>query len=273
MSQISKPSNAPASAGEKQEITAFRNYLTNPNTIKAIRDVLPVSKKGDVERILRIAIMEFANNAALHACSMSSVATALMSACRLGLEVGSLTGHAYLIPYNGRCTLQIGYKGLVELAYRMGTVNSIRARTVHEGDEIEIIGGTEDSLKHRIALDNRGKVKGYYVIADLKEGRPLFLYMSVEEIAAHRAQFCKGGGNFWDKFPEQMAYKTIFIKLFKWLPNKLFSEALNENESNEYGVIIDNNEQPHGQNRSTEVAESIEEVEMSEIVDEYGEVL
>ncbi len=154
-------------AEEKKEIQAFREYLASGKTIKAIRDVLPAHKKKDVERILRIALMEFANNPALHGCSINSVAKALMNACRLGLEVGSLTGHAYLIPYKNEregtitCNLQVGYKGLVELAYRMGTVRSIRARTVYENDEFEILGGTEDSIRHKICLGNKGCVIGY----------------------------------------------------------------------------------------------------------------
>jgi recombination protein RecT len=245
---------------EKKEVQAFRDYLASGQAFKAIRDVLPSHKKKDVERILRIALIEYANNSALHECSLSSVKMALMNACRLGLEVGPLTGHAFFIPYKGRCTLQIGYKGLVEMAYKMGTVRSIRARTVYENDEFEIIGGTEDSINHKICLGDKGKVIGYYVVVDLQESRPVFHYMSVNEINDHRQKFCRNGGDFWSKFPEQMAYKTIFIKLFKWLPNNTFLKDVSEIESEEGFYHADMKSLP-SQTRAAKIAEEIEEVE------------
>ena len=199
---------------EKPEVQEFKTYTESKTTLQVIRDILPAHKKRDTERILRIALMEYAQNSALHKCTINSVKTALINACRLGLEVGSLTGHAYLIPYKDKCTLQVGYKGLVECAYRSGNVVSIRARTVYEMDEFEILGGTEDGIRHKICLGDKGAAIGHYVIVELKNARPVFHYMSVEEIAAHRKKFAKGGGSFWDDFPEQMAYKTVFIKLF-----------------------------------------------------------
>ena len=252
---------------EKPEIQAFREYLASGQAIKAIRDVLPANKKKDVERILRIALMEFANNPSLHGCSMNSVTMSLMSACRLGLEVGSLTGHAYFIPYGERCALQVGYKGLVELAYRMGTVRSIRARTVYENDEFEIMGGTEDSIRHKICLGNKGRVIGYYVVVDIQGARPVFHYMSAEEIEKHRDKFSKGGGKFWEGFLEQMAYKTIFIKLFKWLPHNPFLKDVSEIESVEYSYNTDPTPLP-AQTRASEVAEAIEEEPHYEDYDE-----
>jgi recombinational DNA repair protein RecT len=116
----------------------------------------------------------------------------------------------------------------------MGNILSIRARTVYENDEFEIIGGTEDSIQHKICLTNKGKEIGYYVVVDIKNARPLFHYMSVEEIATHRKTFSKGGGEFWDKFPDQMAYKTIFIKLFKWLPNNSYLREVMEIEGEDF---------------------------------------
>ena len=242
----------------KQQIQEFKEYLAKPTIIQSIRAVLPKQKKKDLERILRIALMEYKGTPALHKCSTDSVMYALMSACRLGLEVGSLTGHAYLIPYGDRCTLQVGYKGLVELAYRMGTVRSIRAKTVYANDEFEIRGGTEDSIYHKICLGDKGEIIGYYVVVDIQDARPVFHYMSCEEIAAHKTKYAKGGGKFWEDFPEQMAYKTIFIKLFKWLPHNPFLKDVSEIESVEYGYNTDPTPLP-AQTRASEVAEAIGE--------------
>jgi len=224
---------------EKPEVVRFRKTLESQDIMKAISDVLPAHKKKDMDRILRIALMEFKNNPSLHTCSIKSVLTALMNACRYGLEVGSLTGHAYLIPYKDTCQLQVGYKGLLELAYRKCRVLSVSAMTVFENDDFEILGGTERAIKHKVCLGKKGNVIGYYVVVDLQNTRPVFRYMSVEEIADHRAKFAKGGGKFWDNFPEQMAYKTIFIKLAKWLPNNEFLKDIAEIEASAHEGSIE----------------------------------
>lgn len=264
---------------QKKGITAqeFQQYLASDYLIRAIRDVLPSHKKKDMERILRIALMEFKNNENLHTCSLNSIGKALMDACRLGLEVGSLTGHAYLIPYwdnknrGHRCTLQIGYKGLLELAYRTGSVLSVSAMTVYQNDEFEVMGGTERGIRHKICLGEKGAVTGYYIVVDLQNTRPVFHYMSVQDIDEHKETFLgrvkkviKGPdgkdivsyGQFWDKFPDQMAYKTIFIKLFKWLPNNTFLKDVSEIEASAYGGSIEG-EVVSCESKASRVAEAI----------------
>ena len=261
-------------AKEENRIKAFREFLEAPTSIKAIRDVLPNDQKKDLERILRIAIMEFKSNEKLHDCTLKSVTSSFMSACRLGLEVGSLRGQAYLIPYAGKCTLVVGYKGLIELAYRTGSVRSIKPTTVHANDEFEILGGTESGIRHKICLGEKGAVIGYYIVVDLKDGRPLFHYMSKQEIEAHRDNRGKSSsttetktkdcGSFWRDFPEQMAYKTIFIKLFKWLPNNPFLHEVSEIEADEYSYSM-SSESNHSQDRASEVANMI--------IDDEGEAI
>ena len=267
---VSNPPSKDQAIVEKQEITAFRNFLWKDTTIRSIRELLPNEKKKDVERILRIAFLEYINTPTLHVCSIGSVGRALMNACRLGLEVGSLTGHAYLIPYKDHntrttyCNLQVGYKGLVEIAYKMGNIRSITATTVYSNEKIKITGGTNAGIEHEMLLSGKGDVIGYYVVVDVQDARPVFLYMSVEEIAAHRAKFSRGGGRFWTDFPEQMAYKTIFIKLFKWLPKNPMLQVVEEIERGEYVGDSEIEETPR-QTKASQVALEIEDDEEDQI--------
>ena len=72
-------------------------------------------------------------------CDQVSVFDALTTCAQLGLSPSGRLGSAYLIPFNGKCTLVIGYKGFVDLAYRSG-----------EGK----IERWHQTLKNRILLEN-----------------------------------------------------------------------------------------------------------------------
>ena len=59
---------------------------------------------------------------------------------------------------------QVGYKGLIDLAYRSGEVDIIQAQAVHENDVWECEFGIEPKLKHIPADTNRGEVVRYYAM-------------------------------------------------------------------------------------------------------------
>lgn len=64
-----------------------------------------------------------------------------MQAAQLGVEPNTPLGQAYLIPYRNHgqleCQFQLGYKGLIDLAYRSGEITSISAHEVCENDDFE----------------------------------------------------------------------------------------------------------------------------------------
>ncbi len=87
------------------------------------------------ERFTRIVLTAIRNNQKLAQCDKGSFFAAVMSSAQLGLEPNTPLGQAYLIPYGNECQFQIGYKGLIDLAYRSGEVSIIQAQTVYEKDE------------------------------------------------------------------------------------------------------------------------------------------
>ena len=92
------------------------------------------------ERFKRIALSAVSNTPKLGNCTPQSFLGAMMNAAQLGLEPNTPLGQAYLIPFENRkkgiteCQFQIGYKGLIDLAYRSGEVKMIDAQTVYEND-------------------------------------------------------------------------------------------------------------------------------------------
>ena len=93
------------------------------------------------ERFTRMVLSAISVNPKLASCTPKSFLGAMMSAAQLGLEPNTPLGQAYLIPYNNKGTLevqfQIGYKGLLDLAYRSGEVEIIQANIFYENDTFE----------------------------------------------------------------------------------------------------------------------------------------
>ena len=86
------------------------------------------------ERFTRMVLTALSSSPKLQACTPMSFMGAMMQAAQLGVEPNTPLGQAYLIPYGGVCQFQLGYKGLIDLAYRSGEVSSIQAHEVHEND-------------------------------------------------------------------------------------------------------------------------------------------
>ena len=87
---------------------------------------------------------------------------AMMTAAQLGLEPNTPLGQAYLLPYwNSKanayeCQFQLGYKGLLDLAYRSGEISVIQAHVVYENDTFDYSFGLDPQLKHIPAKSDRG---------------------------------------------------------------------------------------------------------------------
>lgn len=180
------------------------------------------------ERFSRIALTAVSNNPQLAQCSPKSFLGAMMQAAQLGLEPNTPLGQAYLIPYRDKnrgleAQFQLGYKGLIDLAYRSGEVKDIQAHEVYENDEFEYELGLEPKLKHKPALVNRGKVILYYAVFHTKSGGYGFEVMSVEDIKAHAQKYSKAinkDSSPWKNNFDSMAKKTVLKSCLKYAPIK-----------------------------------------------------
>lgn len=179
------------------------------------------------ERFTRIALSAVSNTPKLGNCTPQSFLGAMMNAAQLGLEPNTPLGQAYLIPFENRkkgiteCQFQIGYKGLIDLAYRSGEVKMIDAQTVYENDEFEYELGIDPVLKHKPARTNRGNPIYFYATFKLTNGGQGFQVMSIEDVQDHAKKYSKTYNNGpWQTNFEEMAKKTVLKKLLKYAPLK-----------------------------------------------------
>ena len=240
---------------------------------KTIFDLIQLSKKQfnnalpqhiNTDRFVRIAITTIRLNPKLAKCNPESLIGALMVSAQLGLEPGTL-GQCYLIPFENKkagtveCQFQIGYKGLIELLRRSGQLSDIYSYTVYENDDFNIEYGLSRTLTHKPNFDERGEIKGFYVVAILKDGAKAFEYMTKDEITKHEEKYRKWSykNDVWNKNFEEMAQKTVVKKLLKWLPVSVEFLEMAAKDEKSFKVVDD---------KSTEVQEI-------EILENNGDII
>ena len=179
------------------------------------------------ERFTRIVLSALSTNPKLQETTPQSFLAAMMTAAQLGMEPNTPLGQAYLIPYYNsksrcnECQFQLGYKGLIDLAYRSGEVSSIQAQVVYERDEFTYAFGLEPVLKHIPAASDRGEPTYVYAAFRTKDGGCGFDVMSMDTVRRFAQQYSKSfSAGPWQTNFEEMAKKTVLKKVLKYAPLK-----------------------------------------------------
>ena len=179
------------------------------------------------ERFTRMVLSAISTNTKLASCTPQSFLGAMMSAAQLGLEPNTPLGQAYLIPYKNKgvdeVQFQIGYKGLIDLAYRSGEVEIVQAQIVYANDTFECEFGLEPKLVHKPADSDRGEPIKVYAMFKTKSGGYGFEVMSMDDVKRHAdkySQAYKRGFSPWQTNFEEMAKKTVLKKTLKYAPLK-----------------------------------------------------
>ena len=194
----------------------------------------PAERNRRAERFARIALTAVRQNPKLAQCSMDSFAASLMTCAQLDLEPNTPQQLAHLIPYKGECTFQLGYPGLMELAYRTGKVSTFHADVVYEKDVQQGLfsysKGLDPTIKHLVDIlgDAReGEIVAAYAVAKMKDGGVIFRVIDRKDVK--RAQKTSSGLQYalqngkkesspWQTSPDSMWMKTAIKRLCSFLP-------------------------------------------------------
>ena len=200
-----------------KEKTTVKEHINSEAFREKLRVALP--KHLTPERFAGVALTQINTNPGLLKCTQESLFKCLLQLGQMGLEPDGRRAH--LVPYGTECTLLIDYKGLVELALRNGDVARIHADVVYEseieaGDFIYNRGKVE---KHNKSLkSDRGAVVAAYAEVEFLNGTAKAEVMTLEEVEAIRSQSKAGKNGPWVNHWNEMAKKTVFRRLAKWLP-------------------------------------------------------
>lgn len=174
------------------------------------------------ERLLKVALAATQRNTQLLECSSQSLVRAVVGCAELGLEPNAL-GHAYLVPFrnNGRLEVQliIGYRGLIELAYRSGRIQSVDVQSVFEGDRFMRKCGLDPVLDHEpCGEDDPAKLTGVYAIVRFKDGGMVYEYMTRKQVERIRSRSRAKDKGPWVTDYEEMCKKTVLRRVLKRCP-------------------------------------------------------
>ena len=216
-----------AATPEKKRITIM-DIIKRDDFQAQIKTALP--KILTPERFTRVALTAIVKNPKLLECNRESVLLALYKAAELGLEPDGRRAH--LIPYKQECQLIIDYKGKVELALRSGSVSTIHADAVCDKGAFEYDRG--ELKKHTIDFrSDRGAPYAYYCLVRMKDGTEICAVMSIKEIELVRKRSKAANSGPWVTDFDEMAKKTVFHRVSKWLvlsPELRRAEELDDDE-------------------------------------------
>ena len=229
---------------------------TNSGKLMTIQDYVK-SQSGEIakalpsvltpERFTRMLLTAINANPKLSQCTPQSFLGAMMSAAQLGVEPNTALGQAYILPYVNKGVLeaqfQLGYKGLIDLAYRSGEVEVIQAQVVYENDKFEYEYGLNPKLSHVPAASDRGNAVKVYALFKTKSGGFGFEVMSMDDIRRHAEKYSKAyksGYSPWASSFEEMAKKTVLKRVLKYAPLKSdFVKAVVQDETVKVSISDD----------------------------------
>lgn len=224
-------------------LTTALERSAQPKEAKTLYDLLerqrPEIEKllGSVaasERFTRTVMTEVRRTPKLYECDPVSVLAAVMLASQLGLEPGPL-GHVYLVPFKSECQFILGYRGMVDLAYRSGFVKDVGTGIVHEGDAFAWREGTRPFLDHTPAGPPAEREWTHaYAVARLKSGGTVFRVIFPEDVERAKARSANATSPHspWATDLHAMIRKTAVRRLSPMLPQSpAFAEALAADEA------------------------------------------
>lgn len=203
------------------QLATLKQTLSGPAMREQFARALPSHLSP--ERFCRIAITALTRTPKLAECTQESLMKCLLDLSAFGLEPDGRRAH--LIPYKDQCTLVIDWKGLAELAMRSGIIAKLHADIVCENDEFEFNLG--EITRHKIDFRKpRGDMYAAYAMAVTKDGATFVQVLTRDEIEKIRnnSQGYKSAVKYgktdspWMISFDEMAKKTAFRRLSKWLP-------------------------------------------------------
>jgi recombination protein RecT len=199
--------------------TAQKNVIDLINRNEAELQKL-LGKTLTVEQFKTAALTYLRLDPKLVECNPYSIVGGLRLGAQLGLSLGPL-GHFYLAPHAGEVVFILGYRGMIELAYRSDRVKDIRAEVVRDGDSFTYTFGTTPQLRHTPSGPPEDRAWTHvYAVARLKTGGSPFVVLYPEDVTHLRQRSALGKTNRgpWSTDTEAMWRKSAVRQLQRWLP-------------------------------------------------------
>ena len=232
---------------KQTQLQVIKTGLTSQGALAMFRDNLPNATGKHAEeaaaRFAKMAYTTICQNQTLQKCTLPSIIKAASISASLDLDI-DVRGLAYLVPYKNKGTLeaqfQIGYIGLIELAYRSGKVKAISAHCVYESEKGNVKITRLDGqfhVEHPFSYEkSSGKMVAVYATAEIEGLGPQTVVLRADEVANFRKLSKAPDSPAWKNHFEAMAKKTAIRQLAKFLPKSILEDfargtAIDERET------------------------------------------
>jgi len=164
-------------------MTRVKNYMLSPEVKERFSEMMGANGIYYLNQVLILV----ANSNDLQQCDPKSILISAMRAASLKLSVDPAQGQAWIIPYKGKATFQLGYRGVYELAQRTNLYRFINVIGVYEGEELieNRMTGNHTFGGQRIS----DKVIAYMLYFQLVNGFEKTFVMTVKEIDEHARRY------------------------------------------------------------------------------------
>jgi recombination protein RecT len=196
---------------EQNQLAVIKNYVRSDEIVSRFREVLGNREAAAYVSSVMLAV---ASNNSLTECTPQSIVSAALRSATLRLSVDPSIGQAYLVPFKGKSTLIVGYKGYIHMALRTNKYRDLNVGKVYEGQEV-----IEDQITGHIKIEGKrisDKVIGYVGYFVLVNGYSKTIYMTVEEIHELAKKHSKSYGykdSAWTTNTTDMEKKTLLRRL------------------------------------------------------------
>lgn len=242
-----------------KNLVTLQTILENKDRTMAFEKSLPKNAPSSLDNFKMSMYRLVEKNPKVLDCKASSVLLSFYTCLSLGLEPDTALQHAHLIPYGDQLQFQIGYKGLIALAYRSGLIRWHLVDNIYSNDKYSVHKGSNPRIEHEPALSNRGNFVASYAVVELSKGGQIFDIMTSDEIAYLKATSVKKSKNPktgkyeisssspWVMWEDEMRKKTVLKRLLKQLPlTKEMALAKQIDDDVETGAIKDFRESTEG---------------------------
>jgi len=240
--------------------------MTTPAAIVHIKKsksfLVPALPVGvDFDRLVATMDVELDRDPQLRQIEPNSLFWGFVHASELGLRVGKVHEQAYIVGFkdaSGRKVGQliIGYKGLIELAYRHPLVHLIDAHVVREKDDFEYDLGTSNYVRYRPNLrESRGRPLCAFAkvlvggTASSGVWKPSVVTMEDIEAARRCSARSRDPKSPWNTHPDSMWKKTAIRRALSNAPRStelIRAESIEEAyEDNRLDLLIPNTSAPN----------------------------
>lgn len=170
-----------------------------------------LGKNSDPGSWIEAALTAVRMSADLMRCEPMSLMGALFTISSMGLRLEGPLGQAYMVarpaskwnPKTRRreythyeAQVQVGYKGLIDLAWRNPEVQDVESHIVYDNDDFNFALGSEQFIKHQwdIRTQSRGDMLAVYSGLRFKGNYYSFRVYPIEEILELRSGILKQNG-------------------------------------------------------------------------------